>query len=184
MASLNTRRLWVISWLFKFIPPSRGHDTKSRLLRWAGATVGQRCEITSSVRILGNFELALGDHCFLGHEALIFGAAGSSVVIEDYAKVGSRTILVTGSHRFSPDGVCIEKEGTWASVRICTGAAVSTASTILPGITVNRMAHVAAGSVVTKDVPEYCRVAGVPARVIRGFRESADSPNTQTAGEG
>lgn len=182
MASLDTRRLWVISWLFKFIPPSRGHRAKSGLLRWAGATVGQGCEIMSSVRILGNFELVIGDHCFLGHEALIFGASGSSIRIEDYAKVGSRTVLVTGSHRFSPDGMCIEKEGTWASVRVGTGAAVSTGSTLLPGTTVNRMAHVAAGSVVTRDVPEFCRVAGVPARVIRDFRGSVD-PGSRPVGD-
>lgn len=39
-------------------------------------------------------------------------------------------------------------------------------------MTINKMSHVAAGSVVTKDVPEYHRVAGVPAKVIKNFRDN------------
>lgn len=172
---MNSPRLWIVSLLFRFIPSSRMHGLKARLLRWAGAEVGQGCEIMSSARILGNFRLVIGDDCFIGHEALIFGAQGSTIRIDDHAKVGSRAILVTGSHRFSTDGVCIEKEGTWADVRVCTGAVVSTGSTVLPGVIVNRMAHVAAGSVVTKDVPEFHRVAGVPARVVRDLREPREA---------
>ena len=56
---------------------------------------------------------------------------------------------------------------TSKNVRICAGAMVSTGSIVLPGITIGKMAHVAAGSVVTKDVPAYTRVGGCPARFIR-----------------
>ena len=49
------------------------------------------------------------------------------------------------------------------------GAVVSTNCIILPGVTVGEMAHVAAGSVVTKDVEPYMRVAGNPARPIRNL---------------
>lgn len=140
------------------------------MLRWCGAHVGQGVEITSSVKIYGGMNLYIGDNCFIGHEALIFGASGSTITIEDYAKLGSRTIVVTGTHRFSPDGDCIEKEGIFKDVRISRGAVVSTGSIILPGITVGSMAHVAAGSVVTKDVEPYVRVAGNPARPIRNLK--------------
>jgi len=178
--AISTGRLWVTSWLFKFIPPSRGHSIKVLLLRWAGAQIGDDCEIMSSVRILGNLTLIIGNNCFIGHEAMLVGATGSTITIEDYAKVGSRAVLVTGTHRFSADGACIEKEGTHADVRVCAGAAVSTGSIVLPGVTVSRMSHVAAGAVVTRDVPEFHRVAGVPARVVRDFR----SDLSQQAAEG
>ena len=167
---LSTKRLAIVRLLFKFIPTSKCHGLKSSLLRWAGAVVGKNCEIMSSVKILGNFNLIIGKNVFIGHEAMIFGAHGSTITIEDYAKVGSRVILVTGTHRFSPDGNCIEKEGTFKDVTIKTGAVCSTHSIILPGKTINRMAHVAAGSVVTHDVPEFTRVAGSPAKV-RCFKE-------------
>jgi len=168
---MSPRRLWIISWIFKLIPPSRGHVLKARLLRWAGAEIGRNVQIMSRVRVLGDFSLVLGDYCSIGHEALLTGPRGRSIVLEDHVMVGMRTVLVTGSHRFSVDGPCIEKEGVSADIRICGGAAVSTGSIIVPGITVGRMAHVAAGAVVTRDVPEYCRVGGVPARHIRDLRD-------------
>lgn len=160
----------LVRFILKLLPSLRLNNIKARLLRWAGIKVGTGVEIASSAKILGNMSLEIGNNCFIGHEAMIFGALGSKIILEDYSKVGSRAIIVTGSHRFSIDGFCIEKEGTYKDVRICSGAVVSTASIILPGVTVGRMAHVAAGSVVTKDVPEFHRVAGVPAKIIRDFR--------------
>ena len=100
---------------------------------------------------------------------MIFGASGSTIKICDYAKVGSRSIVVTGYHRYSPDGYCIAKEGIYKDVTIEDGATVATSSIILPGVTVGKMAHVAAGSVVTKDVEPYMRVAGNPARPVRNL---------------
>lgn len=166
---LSSVKLYLVRWIWKFIPDSRGHNLKSSLLRWAGAKVGKNVEIMSSAKVIGNFNLFIGDGVFIGHEALIFGPKGSHIVIEDYAKLGSRTIVVTGTHRFSPDGNCIEKEGTFEDVRICSGAVCSTHTVVLPGKTVGRMSHAAAGSVITKDVPEYTRVAGVPAKVCTLF---------------
>jgi acetyltransferase-like isoleucine patch superfamily enzyme len=145
------------------------------MLRWCGAKVGKGVEIFSTAKIYGQMELSIGDFCFIGHDALIFGSANSKIIIEDYAKVGSKSILVTGSHEYTPDGNCIAGKGVHADVRVCKGASVGTRAIILPGKTVNTMAHVAAGSVVTHDVPEYCRVAGVPARVIKNWKnESAN----------
>lgn len=166
---MNTKKLYLTSLIFKFIPPARCHNFKSKLLRWCGANIGKDVEIMSSVKIQGNMQLNIGDKCFIGHESLIMGAGGSEITICDHAKLGSRTIIVTGTHRFSPDGDCIEKEGTYKNIIIRKGAVVSTGSIILPGIAVGEMAHVAAGSVVTKDVEPYMRVAGNPARPIRNL---------------
>lgn len=167
---MNTKKLFIISIIMKFIPPSRGNKLKTKLLRWCGVRVGENVEIMSSAKIYGGMNLSIGDNCFIGHEALIFGANRSNITIENYAKIGSRTIIVTGTHRFSADGDCIEKEGEFKDVKICKGAAVSTGSIILPGITIGEMAHVAACSVVTRDVPPYTRVAGNPARPIRNLK--------------
>ena len=138
---MNTKKLFVYSLICKFLPPSQCNNFKAKMLRWCGAKVGNNVEIMS----------------------------GSKIILEDFCKIGSRVIIVTGSHVFTTDGNCIEGEGIYADVRICKGAAVSTASIILPGKTVNTMAHVAAGSVVTHDVPQYTRVAGIPAKVIKVF---------------
>ena len=168
---LNTVKLYLVRWIWKFIPDSRGHNLKCQLLRWAGAKVGKNVEIMSSAKIIGNFNLTIGDNVFIVHEALIFGPAGSHIIIEDYAKVASRAIVVTGQHTYSSDGNCVAKDGVYKDVRICKGAVCSTNTIILPGKVIGQMSHVAAGAVVTKDVPEYTRVAGVPAKVIHDFKE-------------
>lgn len=166
---LDSRKLWVVRFIFKLIPDSQGHTVKCCLLRWCGASIGNNVEIMSSAKIMGNFTLIVGNNCFIGHEALIIGPAGSIIQMEDFSKIGSRTTIVTGSHRFSTDGNCIEKEGTFANIKICRGAVVSTGSIIVPGKTIGPMSHVAAGSVVTKNVEMFTRVGGIPAKVIKNF---------------
>lgn len=166
---MKTKRLFIVSFIFKILPPSHCHNLKSRLLRWCGAKVGKNVEIFSSVKIYGSMNLEIGDNVFIGHDALIFGATGSTIRIGNHAKLGTRSIVVTGDHRYSPDGVCVAKEGVYKDVTIEDGATVSTSVIVLPGITVGKMAHVAAGSVVTKDVEPYMRVAGNPARPIRNL---------------
>lgn len=166
---VNSRKMYVVSLLFRLIPPTRMHHFKTKCLRWANVTIGENVEYVSSAKIHGQMNLSIGNHCFIGHEALIFGAKDSNIIVQDYAKIGSRSIVVTGYHRYSPDGDCIAKEGMSKDVIIERGAVVSTNCIILPGVTVGEMAHVAAGSVVTKDVEPYMRVAGNPARPIRNL---------------
>lgn len=166
---MNTKKLYIFNLVVKLLPASRCSKLKAWMLRWCGAKVGKNVEIFTP-KIQGNFNLIIGDNVFLGHEPLIFGACGSTITIEDYAKIGSRVVLVTGSHVFSLDGPCIEGPGIFKDVIVKKGAVISTNSTILPGKTIGEKAHVAAASVVTKDVPPMVRVAGVPARVIKDFQ--------------
>lgn len=169
--NMNTKRLFLYQLITKVLPPTRCYGLKASLLRWCGAKIGNNVRVVSSAKIVGDMDLIVGDNVFIGHDTLVFGTAGSTINIESNTIVGSRVIIVTGSHEFTPDGPCIEGPGISADVTICSGAAISTGSIILPGKTVNRMAHVAAGSVVTHDVPEFTRVAGVPARIIKNFND-------------
>lgn len=169
---MNTLKLYIFNTFSRILPPSRCNSFKVKLLRWAGAKVGNNVTIFSP-KILGEFDLHIGDDVFIGHDPLIFGAAGSTIKIEDYAKIGSRVIIVTGSHEFTPEGPCIEGKGVFKNVTLKSGCAVSSGSIVLPGKTIGEMAHVAAGSIVTHDVPAYTRVAGVPARVIKNFKEDS-----------
>jgi acetyltransferase-like isoleucine patch superfamily enzyme len=114
MHGMKPKPLYWFGYLFRIISPTRGNSLKSGLLRWAGARVGENIEIASSEVILGIFSFTIGDNCYVGHETLIFGPTGSSVTIEDFAKVGSRVILTAGSHRSSTDGDWIEKEGVFS----------------------------------------------------------------------
>ncbi len=170
---MNTKKLYIFNLLVKFLPASRLFDFKARLLRWCGAIVGKNVEIfTPSIQ--GDFDLVLGDNVFLGHETLIFGNAESKITIENYAKVASRAIVVTGSHKFSPQYPSIAGPGTHNDILIKEGALVDTMAIVLPGKTIGYKSHVAAGAIVTHDVPDLVRVAGIPARIIKDFKSDSD----------
>lgn len=166
---MNTTRLYFFNLMVKLLPPSRCYGFKARMLRWCGAKVGKNVQMFSP-KIMGDFELELGDNVWIGHEALIFGAAGSKITVETNAKIATRAIVVTGSHEYSIKYDNIAGPGRAEDIRICSGAMVGTATIILPGKTIGAKSHVAAGAVVTKDVPPMVRVAGVPARVIKDFK--------------
>lgn len=168
--AISSTKIYFFNLFCRIMPPSRCGKMKVRLLRWAGAKVGKNVSIFTP-RILGNFDLEIGDNVWLGHEPLIFGASGSKIVIEDNAKVASRAILVTGYHEYGLQYDNIAGPGKWDDVTIGKGALVDTMAIVCPGKTVGEKAHVAAGSVVTHDVPEFTRVAGVPARAIKNFKE-------------
>jgi acetyltransferase-like isoleucine patch superfamily enzyme len=59
--------------------------------------------------------------------------------------------------------------------RIAAGASIGSNATVMSGITVGEGALVGAGAVVTRDVPPYAVVAGVPARVVGDMRGGAAS---------
>lgn len=173
---MNTKKLFIANNLTSLMPPTSMNKLKCALYRWAGVKIEKNTTICSSVKIYGEMELNIGNHCFLGHECMIMGNKGSKVVLEDHTSIGSRVTIVTGFHKIDPHGDSIEvkgKEGgTTSIIRFKRGCAVSTNATILPGKVIGEMAHVAACSVVTKDVPPFTRVAGVPARVIKNFLEN------------
>lgn len=168
--ALSPAKLHVFNLYCKLMPPSRCQKSKVRLLRWAGAKVGKNVSLFSP-RILGNFDLVIGDDCWIGHEAMLMGPAGSKIEIGKYTRIGSRAILVTGYHKFELAGNCIVGEGLHDDIKIGEGCGIDTMTIICPGKTVGEKSHVAAGSIVTHDVPPFTRVAGVPARVIKNFME-------------
>ena len=80
---------------------------------------------------------------------------------------------------FPTDIPLIQTDLQIAPVRIGAGADIGVNAIILPGITVGRGAIVGAGAVVTRDVPEFAKVAGVPARVI-GWREGHEAAESRS----
>ena len=109
----------------------------------------------------------IGKNVFLGTEVMIDPCFPNLVTIEDNVTVAGRNILQAHSDRNFEPGVERLIESKFLPVKIEQWAWITIGAIILPGVTVGRNSIVAAGAVVTKDVPPFTMVAGVPARVIK-----------------
>lgn len=74
---MNPTKLYLFNLIVRILPPSRFYGTKSRLLRWCGAKVGKNVQMFSP-KIMGGFELEIGNNVWLGHEPLILGHTGQN----------------------------------------------------------------------------------------------------------
>jgi acetyltransferase-like isoleucine patch superfamily enzyme len=139
-------------------------------LRLLGVSVGQRTVI-HDVRFFNLYRrgfagLTIGDDCFLGDECLLDLAEG--IQLGPQVTLAERVLILTHmnvGYRDHPLQAAFPPLA--APVHLEEGCFVGANVTILAGVTVGRQSFVAAGSVVTGDVPPRTLVAGVPARALR-----------------
>ena len=83
--------------------------------------------------------------------------------------MGPDCMVMTSSHNTSQTDIPMCQQGFHSKrkVTICDDVWIGARVIILPGVTIGKGAIIGAGAVVTKDVPEYAVVAGVPAKVIK-----------------
>lgn len=97
------------------------------------------------------------------------------VTIGDYVMIGPNVLISTVGHPLSPKGRR-EHIGICKPVIIGNDVWIGGNAVILPGVTIGSNVVVGAGAVVTKDVPDNCVVAGVPARVIKPLENDVGEP--------
>lgn len=119
------------------------------------------------VRILTPFicdfgnRVKFGKGVFLNHSAILSASGG--IEFEDGVMVAPGVRIATINHDLNNRHTIY----TYGKVTIKKNAWLGMNVTVCPGVTIGRYAVVGAGAVVTKDIPDYAVVAGVPAKVIR-----------------
>lgn len=140
---------------------------KSLFLRWVcGATIGKRVVYYPGIWIFTGRNLVVGDDVDLAYGVLLTTDGG--VTIGDRTLVGYGTKILSSNHVIPPAHGRIFSSGhDKAPVTIGRDVWIGANAIILPGVTIGEGAVIAAGSVVTKNVPAWNVVAGVPAKLVK-----------------
>lgn len=157
-----------ISYLLFLLPRYRIlNGLKSYYLRRVfGAKVGRRVVYYPGIWVFTGHSLTLGDDVDLAKGVLV--TTGGGVSIGDRTLVGYGTSILSTNHSIPESPGRIFAAGhEKAEVTIANDVWIGANCTILPGVTIGEGAVVAAGSVVTKSVPPFTMVGGVPAREIK-----------------
>lgn len=156
--------------LFRFLlfPPLRAFA-----LRSLGASIGRDAIIHDvaffNVYRAGFRGFHVGHACFIGEQCLLDLA--DEIILQDQVTFAERVTVLTHTNVGYNDHPLQPYFPSMVGPVHCErGAFVGVNATLLPGITLGECSFVAAGSVVTHDVPAWALVAGVPARVIGDVR--------------
>lgn len=158
--------------------------------------IGPDCVFETGVLVFHPENISLGSNVYVGHYAILKGYYKNEMVIGDETWIGQQCFL------HSAGGITIGRRvGIGPGVRMITSvhaeagrqvpvlfspvetapivieddADIGVGAIVLPGVTIGRGAIVGAGAVVTRSVPPYAVVAGVPARVLRYRPEGTSS---------
>lgn len=139
-----------------------------QLVNLYGCEIGDETKIGSFVEIQKN--VTVGCRCKVSSHSFLC----EGVVIEDEVFIGHGVMFTNDLYpkATNTDG-SLQTDSDWAVVKTLVKrcASIGSNATVLPGLTIGEKALVGAGAVVTKDVPDYAIVMGVPARVVGDVRQ-------------
>lgn len=135
--------------------------------------IGADTKVHSNVYFGSGINVELGDCSSLNHGAWI----SNDTIIGADVMMGPYVMILSGSHNFDRLDIPMREQGAPArrAVIIQDDVWVGAKSIILPGVTIGAHSIIGAGSVVTKDVPEYAIVGGSPAKFIKSRVEETPS---------
>jgi acetyltransferase-like isoleucine patch superfamily enzyme len=127
------------------------------------AQIGVNCIISKNVYI--DFDVKIGNNVKIQNNVSVY----HGVTIEDGVFIGPHVCFTNDENprAINPDE-SLKKSEDWEILKILVkkGASIGANSVILPGITIGEFALIGAGSVVTKDIPDYAIVVGNPSKQV------------------
>ena len=140
----------------------------------AGARIGQGVSLGQNV-FVGN-KVVIGDHCKVQNNVSVY----DNVTLEEGVFCGPSMVF---TNVYNPRSL-IERKNEYRNTLVKKGATLGANCTIVCGVTIGAYAFVGAGAVVTKDVPAYALIVGVPAKQIGWMSEFGEQLDLPLQGEG
>ena len=135
----------------------------------SGANIGKKCVFGQNVNVGNN--VSIGDFCKVQNNVSIY----EGVTLEDYVFCGPSMVftnILDPKCKYPQVGAQY-----YVKTLVKEGASIGANATIVCGITLGKHCLVGAGSVVTKDIPDYALVVGVPAKIIGWVSEAGKRLN-------
>jgi acetyltransferase-like isoleucine patch superfamily enzyme len=146
------------------------YHTPEELREIMGRLIGK--QVDRSFRMFPPFYTDFGKNITIGKDVFINSGCHfqdqGGIEIGDGALIGHNVVLATINHDLNPKE---NRKNHYAAIKIGAHVWIGSNATILPGVTIGDYAVVAAGAVVTQDVPAMTVVGGVPARVLKTIQE-------------
>lgn len=168
---MNIKRLFfyfLYAVVGKHLPPSYApyslglHNLRHFFVRHAIRSCGKRLILEQNVHISPHIDI--GDDVFIDEDVKI----RRDTVIGNDVLIASGVQLVTVNHVFERTDIPIRTQGeTISRIEIGDDVWIGTNVIILPGVKIGSHSVIAAGAVVTRDVPEWAVIGGIPAKIIK-----------------
>lgn len=123
-----------------------------------GAEIGADCSLGQNVFVARGVKI--GHHVKIQNNVSVY----EGVVLEDYVFCGPSMVFT--NVRTPRSAFPRNTAADYAETRVKHGASIGANATVVCGVTIHEWAFIAAGAVVTKDVPAYALVGGVPGRIL------------------
>ena len=164
-ASYQTKEL-----LLKMNASSEPDEIRKILSEIVGAEIHESTDVFTPIYINYGKDIKIGKSVFINFDCVFLGLGG--ITIEDHVLIAPKVSLLSEGHPLE-----IEKRHSLVPGRITIkkNAWIGANATILPGVTIGENSVVAAGAIVSKDVPANTVVGGIPAKVIK----TIDNENNQ-----